>query len=407
MSVAGILLLSFLSGSVPFSNIAARSVRGVDLRQVGGGTVSGTALYRVAGFWPLAVAGILDVTKGAVGPLVAGDRTAVAAIAGGLAVVGHNWSPFLRGAGGRGVAPALGALLVTAWPGAILLLVGLLAGKFFRNTGMGGFVAELALTPALAVWGGEMGALVGACVAVPMLVKRVLGNTRPTNERRRVLPASSALRPRPGDRSTVSLVALVRRPGYRDLLVGQGVSSLGDWMGTVALMALVLQLTNSPIAVGGILTLRLLPAAIGGPLAARAALRWDRRRTMLAMDATRAVLIALVPLVRAIWWVYLWGFLVEVASIVFLPARDASIPDLVSGDDELPLANGLILGTSYGSIPIGAALFAAVAALPFEIDHRPYALVFFIDALTFVVSFFCIAKLTQLGTTHSAVDEQR
>src|SRR5262245_37129681 len=161
----------------------------------------------------------------------------------------------------------------------------------------------------------------------------------------------------------MSVVALVRRPGYRDLLVGQGVSALGDWMGTVALMALVLQLTGSPIAVGGILTLRLLPAAIGGPLAARAAARWDRRKTMLAMDATRAVMIALVPLIRALWWVYLWGFLVEVASIVFLPARDASIPDLVESDDELPLANGLILGTSYGSIPVGAALFAAVAAL--------------------------------------------
>ncbi len=200
----------------------------------------------------------------------------------------------------------------------------------------------------------------------------------------------------------MSFVALVRRSGYRDLLVGQGVSALGDWMGTVALMALVLELTNSPIAVGGILTLRLLPAAVGGPLAARAAGRWDRRRTMLAMDASRAVMIALVPVVRALWWVYLWGFLVEVASIVFLPARDASIPDLVADDEELPLANGLILGTSYGSIPLGAALFAAVAALPLEIDSRPYALVFFIDALTFVVSFLCIARLAQLGSGSSA-----
>ena len=99
VSVAGILLLSFVGGSVPFSNIAARFVSGVDLREIGGGTVSGTALYRVAGFWPLAVAGILDVTKGAVGPLLAGDRTAVAASPGALAVVGHNWSPFLRGRG--------------------------------------------------------------------------------------------------------------------------------------------------------------------------------------------------------------------------------------------------------------------------------------------------------------------
>src|SRR5213593_1281155 len=177
----------------------------------------------------------------------------------------------------------------------------------------------------------------------------------------------------------MSFVTLVRRPGYRALLVGQGVSALGDWMGTVALMALVLQLTGSPIAVGGILTLRLLPAAIGGPLAARAAGHWDRRKTMLAMDAARAVMIALIPLVRGLWWVYLWGFFVEVASIVLLPARDASIPDLVGGegrDDEhgdLPLANGLILGTSYGSIPLGAALFAAVAALPLQIDRRPFA----------------------------------
>ena len=72
--------------------------------------------------------------------MLAGDRTAVAAVAGGLAVVGSQLVALpARGAGGGGVAPALGALLVTAWPGAVLLLVGLLAGKFFRNTGMGGF----------------------------------------------------------------------------------------------------------------------------------------------------------------------------------------------------------------------------------------------------------------------------
>jgi predicted MFS family arabinose efflux permease len=168
-------------------------------------------------------------------------------------------------------------------------------------------------------------------------------------------------------------------------------------MGTVALMALVLELTDSPLAVGGILTLRLLPAAVGAPLAAKAAGRWDRRRTMLAMDLTRAGMVFAIPFVRALWWIYLWGFLLEVASIVFLPARDSSIPDLVDGPDDLALANGLILGTSYGSIPIGAALFAAVAALPVQIAGHPYALVFFIDAATFVVSFLCIARLTQLG----------
>jgi glycerol-3-phosphate acyltransferase PlsY len=186
VNVAGILLLSFLAGSVPFANIAARRARGVDLRSVGPGTVSGTSLYRVAGFWPLAVAGCFDLAKGALGPLLAGDRTVVAAFAGGLAVVGHNWSPFLRGAGGRGIAPALGALLVTAWPGALVLVLGMLAGKVVDETALGAFGAEVALTPVLALVLGGAGALAGATIAVPMLVKRVMGNTRPVGDRRRV-----------------------------------------------------------------------------------------------------------------------------------------------------------------------------------------------------------------------------
>lgn len=194
----------------------------------------------------------------------------------------------------------------------------------------------------------------------------------------------------------MSVGTLVRRPGFRDLLIGQGVSGLGDWMGTVAFMALALELTGSPLAVGGILTLRLLPAAIGGPLATRAVKHWDRRRTMLAMDAARVAVIAAVPFIRAIWWVYLCAFLLEVASLVFLPARDSSIPDLVEGED-LPLANGLVLGSSYGTIPLGAGLFAAVAALPFsELFGRPFALVFWIDAVTFLVSFAFIARLKEL-----------
>jgi glycerol-3-phosphate acyltransferase PlsY len=180
MAALGILLLSFGLGSVPSCNIAARLARGTDLRHVGTGTVSGTSLYRVAGFPPLAAAGICDVAKGAIGPLLAGtDRPWLAALAGGAAVVGHNWSPLLRGAGGRGVAPALGALLVNAWAGAVLLLAGLVVGKTFRQTGLGGFIAEVALAPALAVTDGRSGALAGAAVAVPMLAKRVLGNGPP------------------------------------------------------------------------------------------------------------------------------------------------------------------------------------------------------------------------------------
>jgi MFS family permease len=185
--------------------------------------------------------------------------------------------------------------------------------------------------------------------------------------------------------------------GFRTLLIGQGVSSLGDWMGTFAFMALVFQISGSATAVGGILALRLLPAALGGPLAARAASRWDRRHTMVSMDLVRTGMVAAVPFVRGLWWIYLWAFLIEVASLVFLPARDASIPELVP-NDELELANGLVLGSSFGTIPLGAGVFAIVAALPgSDLLGRPLALVFWLDALSFIVSAVMLNRLTMLA----------
>jgi acyl phosphate:glycerol-3-phosphate acyltransferase len=183
MLEAGACVLAFLAGAVPFSNLVARHRRGVDLRETGSGTVSGTSLYRVAGFKALAFAGICDVAKGALGPLLLLDHPVVAGIAGGLAVAGHNWSPFLRGHGGRGLAPALGSLLVNAWPGAVLLLVVLVATRAFRQTGLGGFLGEVALTPMLVITNGTSGAVAGGAIAAPMLVKRVVGNSRPNNPR--------------------------------------------------------------------------------------------------------------------------------------------------------------------------------------------------------------------------------
>jgi glycerol-3-phosphate acyltransferase PlsY len=185
MQAAGILLVALAAGSIPFSYVAARRTRGVDLRKVGTGTVSGSALYRVAGFGPLAAAGVLDVGKGAVGPALAtaAGRPALAAIASGVAVVGHNWSPFLRGAGGRGISPALGALLVVAWPGAVLVLAGMILGKAVRETALGALVSQVALAPVLGVTHGAVGALAGASVAIPMIVKRVVGNSRPAPPR--------------------------------------------------------------------------------------------------------------------------------------------------------------------------------------------------------------------------------
>ncbi|MHB8682593.1 MAG: glycerol-3-phosphate acyltransferase [Acidimicrobiales bacterium] len=177
---ATVLAVAFGAGAIPFSGVAARLVAGVDLRRRGTGTVSGTGLYDVAGFGPLAVAGSLDVAKGALGPVLAGrDRPFLAAASAGAAVAGHNWSPWLGGAGGRGISPALGATLVTAPEGTVLLGAGLAGGRLLRQTGLASFAAIVTLVPVLWRRRGAAGLTLAVALAVPMLGKRLLGNSPP------------------------------------------------------------------------------------------------------------------------------------------------------------------------------------------------------------------------------------
>jgi len=172
-----VLVVAYLAGAIPFSNLMARRRRGVDLRTVGSGTVSGTSLYEVAGFGALALSCICDIAKGAVGPLLAGrDRPALQATACAAAVAGHNWSPFLGGAGGRGISPAIGALGAAAPAGSAILLGGMTVGRLSGETAIGSLAADAVLVPVLARTDGRRGALAGAGVVATMIAKRLAGN---------------------------------------------------------------------------------------------------------------------------------------------------------------------------------------------------------------------------------------
>jgi glycerol-3-phosphate acyltransferase PlsY len=183
------LLAGWAAASIPFSNIAAHATRGVDLREHGGGTVSGTGLFEVAGFGPLAVAGVFEVAKGAVGPALARrDGARAVALAAAAAVCGHNWSPWLRGAGGRGLSPAIGALLVAAPAGAGVLLGGMAVGRIAGETAVGVLVADALLVPVVARVHGRDAALAAVGVVAPMIVKRLVGNrSLPPTGRARVV----------------------------------------------------------------------------------------------------------------------------------------------------------------------------------------------------------------------------
>jgi len=183
----GYLIGAYLIGSLPFAYLIARVASGADLRRVGAGTVSGTGVARTSGFWPMAVAGVMDIAKGAAAVLpMADDHPLLAALGAGAVAAGHNWSVFLRGEGGRAISASLGSTVVLAWPGTVVLSLGLAVGRLFRQTGLGSFVSQAALPGVLAATHGEVGAALGGAVVVPMWLKRLLGNGRPRRERPRV-----------------------------------------------------------------------------------------------------------------------------------------------------------------------------------------------------------------------------
>lgn len=179
---AGAVPAAFVLGSLPFSQWAARLFAGTDLRRVGTGTVSGSGLYEVAGFGPLVVAGSLDVAKGAVGPWLAGrSRPWLAAAATAATLSAHNWSPWLRGAGGRGLSPALGATLVSAPEGTALLLAAMVAGRLARQSALATLAATGGLVGLLGRR-GPSGVALGLAVAAPMVAKRLAGNGSPAGD---------------------------------------------------------------------------------------------------------------------------------------------------------------------------------------------------------------------------------
>ncbi len=194
---------------------------------------------------------------------------------------------------------------------------------------------------------------------------------------------------------------LLRRGSFRRLLIGQGISALGDWVGTVALIAAAFELTGSPTAVGGVLVLRLIPPIFAAPLGGVLADRFDRRLMMVSTNLGMAALIAAVPFVN-LAGLYIIALVSESLALLFLPARDATVPDLVP-PESLPSANGLIMGSSYGAIPFAAALFSGLRLISGNVpswvpgsgllETHPLAVPFFFDAATFVFSAIMIAGI--------------
>jgi MFS family permease len=172
--------------------------------------------------------------------------------------------------------------------------------------------------------------------------------------------------------------SLLKNARFVRLWLGQGLSFVGDFVSTVALVILVVDVSGSASAVGGVLVARLLPT-LASPLVGVLADRLDRRAVLVAGDLVRAVLVVGLIFARDLPVIYALAFLLGAARTVFNPTVRAAFPAVVGGGD-LTRANALISGTFSFSVMAGPALGGVlVASVGVEAA-------FLLDALTFLVS---------------------
>jgi len=201
------------------------------------------------------------------------------------------------------------------------------------------------------------------------------------------------------------LLGVLRVPAFRKLWTALSLSSFGDWLGLLALTALAPRLAggsyaSANLAIAGVFILRLAPAIVIGPFGGVIADRLDRRLTMVVCDVLRFLLFLSIPIVGKLWWLFVATFLIEAASLVWIPAKEATLPNIVPRE-RLETANQLSLFTTYGSAPVAAAVFAGLALVSSMLDHAVTSidavdLALFFNAATFLVSGLTILRLTEI-----------
>lgn len=146
-------VIGYLLGSIPFGLLLTRLAGLGDIRQIGSGSIGATNVLRTGSKTIAALTLALDVAKGAAAALIGSAWSAEAALAGGAAVViGHLFPVWLGFRGGKGVATALGVLIVIAWPLALGAgLLWLATAAIFHYSSLAALVAAVASTVLAAV----------------------------------------------------------------------------------------------------------------------------------------------------------------------------------------------------------------------------------------------------------------
>lgn len=203
------------------------------------------------------------------------------------------------------------------------------------------------------------------------------------------------------------MLGALRVRDFRLLWIGNAVSLLGDQFHFIALAWLTLQLTGSALALGTVLMAAAVPRGtlmlVGGALTDR----FPQRAIMLASDASRAVLVTvLAALVLTgnvhLWHLYVLAVIFGTVDSVFIPAEQAIVPSLVSGE-QLTGATALMQVAGQASNLAGPIAAGTLIALIAGAQGIGIALAF--DASTFYISALALALMRSRGGVAPAEGE--
>ena len=184
----GVVLLGFLLGSFPTAYVIGRWRRGIDIRGLGSGNPGATNIGREVGIAAGVLVLAVDSAKGAIA-IVVGQRLGVpdttlyfTAL---TAVLGHNFSPFMKFRGGKGAATVLGISMLMLWQiTAISGAIGVFVLAISRHAVLAMAAVFIALNALTIVTGQPVGQIV-LCMVLSLLV----AGTHFGRQRTQILPA--------------------------------------------------------------------------------------------------------------------------------------------------------------------------------------------------------------------------
>lgn len=126
LKILGVAASGYLLGSIPSSFIMAKILRGIDLRDHGSGNLGAANTFRILGAKAAVPVLIIDIGKGFLAVKLVSmagiDNFAFVALAALMAILGHNYSVFVKFSGGKGVGTTTGAFLAIV-PVAVVICI--------------------------------------------------------------------------------------------------------------------------------------------------------------------------------------------------------------------------------------------------------------------------------------------